>query len=92
VRVVAVPNAFFGETVTVAGLLTARDVMRAIRALRPRPSLAVIPSVMLNYRGYTLDGLSVNRMRKRLGIAVAAAADLTEMMSIIDSDVRRTSR
>ncbi|MBN2035691.1 MAG: DUF512 domain-containing protein [Chitinispirillaceae bacterium] len=69
VRVIPVVNLFFGETVTVAGLLTARDVMHAIDAAqkKERFSGVFVPAVMFNYAGYTLDGFSPERIARMTG-------------------------
>ncbi len=53
VRVVPVKNEFFGPHVTVAGLLTARDILRALEGAPPGE--VVIPGVMLNEDGRFLD-------------------------------------
>jgi putative radical SAM enzyme (TIGR03279 family) len=82
-RAVAVENRFFGPGVTVAGLLTGRDIVRTLRAVRPKPSFAVVPRVVLNYRGYTLDGYSAKRMSRRAGQAIRVAADLEELVSLV---------
>ncbi|HDD53278.1 MAG TPA: DUF512 domain-containing protein [Thermosulfidibacter takaii] len=56
VRVLEVKNRFFGSQVTVAGLLTARDVLDAL-VKAPRGEV-FIPSVMLNEEGRFLDDLT----------------------------------
>ena len=65
----AVTNRFFGDTVTVAGLLTARDVIHAVRrALKTKCfDRVILPAVMFNYAGYTLDGYSAKRLAKEAG-------------------------
>ncbi|MBC7227110.1 MAG: DUF512 domain-containing protein [Thermoflexales bacterium] len=56
-EVVPVPNRFFGETVTVAGLLTGQDVVAHLRD-RPLREKVVLPSVM--FRGP--EGQSLDEM------------------------------
>ncbi len=57
VRVLAIRNRFFGSRVTVAGLLTFRDI---VSQLDPRPDETVIlPSAIFNHSGQTLDGQSI---------------------------------
>lgn len=75
IDVVAVNNNYFGETVTVAGLLTARDVISTIRreSRTSNYKQIFVPSVMFNFSGYTLDGFSMQRMRKATGLNVIAA-------------------
>ncbi|MCX7855763.1 MAG: DUF512 domain-containing protein [Anaerolineae bacterium] len=57
-EVVPVPNRFFGETVTVAGLLTGQDVVARLRE-RPPQEKVVLPAVM--FRGP--EGQSLDEMR-----------------------------
>lgn len=57
-EVVPVPNRFFGETVTVAGLLTGQDVVAHLRE-RPPQEKVVLPAVM--FRGP--EGQSLDEMR-----------------------------
>ncbi len=53
-RVLGVANGFFGGNVSVAGLLTSRDVVDAIREDGARGEY-VLPDVMFNEEGLTLD-------------------------------------
>ncbi len=64
-EVLAVKNNFFGDTVTVAGLLTGRDVVRALK--NARRELVVVPDVMFNDDGLTIDDLTVDDIAKRSG-------------------------
>jgi NifB/MoaA-like Fe-S oxidoreductase len=56
IEVLAVHNRFFGGNVNVAGLLTAQDIIVQLeeRGL-PHESIVVLPSVMFNADGLTLD-------------------------------------
>jgi putative radical SAM enzyme (TIGR03279 family) len=82
VEVVPVINTFFGNSVTVAGLLTARDVIPVLKKYRGNFTYAILPSVMFNYAGSTLDGYSTERIGKESGVKVKTA----EMMSDIFID------
>ncbi len=60
VEVVPVTNAFYGATVTVAGLLAGADVRRALLALPPEPRRTVLlPPRMFNANDVTLDDLDL---------------------------------
>jgi putative radical SAM enzyme (TIGR03279 family) len=76
----AVENRYFGETVTVAGLLTAADVIRKAKSiLTDVPCDAVIlPKAMFNHAGYTLDGYSLNRVCKSINLPVKTAGTVGE--------------
>ncbi len=80
--VCSVTNDFFGDSVTVAGLLTAKDMIKAARKHGADADSIFIPSCSLNYRGYTLDGYSLNRMRNILGKPVYAPASLQDLLAI----------
>ena len=73
--IVAVKNDYFGETVTVAGLLTAKDIMHTIKeeSKNKKYGQVIIPSVMFNFCGYTLDGFSLQRICKATGFNIRTA-------------------
>jgi len=53
-RVIIVKNEYLGETVTVTGLLSAQDVIKAL-SLHKLSGLALLPSNMFNQEGLTID-------------------------------------
>jgi len=56
VNVVAVPNRTFGETVTVAGLLTVADVIAALRDAPPADVIVLPDEMFRGPEGCSLDG------------------------------------
>ncbi len=76
-RIVDVYNDFFGRSITVAGLITATDI---IAQAKDMPAYTVIPSTMLREFTHTfLDGISVEELEKKLNtkiIVSAGGADL----------------
>ncbi|HEX3019123.1 MAG TPA: DUF512 domain-containing protein [Chitinispirillaceae bacterium] len=82
--IVAVNNNYFGETVTVAGLLTAKDVIRTIKreAALKRYQQIFLPAVMFNYGGHTLDGFSLQRINKTTGLKIRTAESLEQLFGI----------
>jgi NifB/MoaA-like Fe-S oxidoreductase len=80
VEVVGVPNAFFGTGVTVSGLLTAQDVVRALAGRVA--DRVVLPRAMFDTAGErTLDDWTLNELAARLpGVARVArsAGELLE--------------
>jgi putative radical SAM enzyme (TIGR03279 family) len=55
-EVLAIRNRFFGGNVNVAGLLTAQDIIAQLREYDPpREAVVVLPSVLFNADGLTLD-------------------------------------
>ncbi len=84
IAVEPVQNAFFGEQVTVAGLLTARDVLDAIR-MHAGCDIIIIPGAMFNYRGHTLDGWSIDRIARVAGKPVHIADSLEQIVAHLSS-------
>jgi NifB/MoaA-like Fe-S oxidoreductase len=78
VRVLPVENLFFGETVTVSGLLTAQDVIPALRT--SGCTRAILPRVMFDYQGTrTIDEHSPQQIAEAAGMPVALAGDPAEL-------------
>lgn len=66
----ALENYFFGERVTVTGLLTGSDLMTGLKDI-PKNSNVVIPDVMLKKgEELFLDNISVNEVESRLNIKI----------------------
>jgi putative radical SAM enzyme (TIGR03279 family) len=80
IEAIAAENRFFGAPVTVAGLLTARDVIRTVRSVDKRPKILFLPPAMFNRRGHTLDGWSAGRMGAALGAHVIVPGSLHAMV------------
>ncbi len=66
--VLGVDNGFLGETVTVAGLLSGRDVVEALKSVSNK--MALLPDVMFNDDGLTLDDFTLEDIAKFSGIEV----------------------
>jgi putative radical SAM enzyme (TIGR03279 family) len=79
-----VDNHYFGETVTVAGLLSAKDVIKKIKNLSGESSYTynevILPGAMFNHAGYTLDGYSPSRVGKSVNLSVKAAGTIGEVI------------
>ena len=56
VEIVVVKNNFFGHTVTVAGLLTAKDILSTISKLE-KDIPVIVPDIIFNNDNLTLDGI-----------------------------------
>jgi NifB/MoaA-like Fe-S oxidoreductase len=78
VDVVPVVNRFFGETVTVAGLLTGQDVVAQLRE-RELGDLVMLPPAMFGGpEGQSLDGMWPQEVGEVLGRAVKVADRVRE--------------
>lgn len=69
VKVVSIKNNFLGETITVAGLITAGDLIEQLRGMDLGDEL-LIPRVMLNHDMIFLDDKTVDDVEKALNIKV----------------------
>lgn len=69
-RVAAVPNTTFGETVTVAGLLCGRDFLQAL-AGKPLGNALVVPDVALRDERF-LDDMTKDELSEALGVPVVS--------------------
>src|SRR6476659_4778345 len=74
VTLLPVINQFFGETVTVSGLLMARDVVAALQAVGAQRAL--LPRVMFDHTGLrTLDEYSLDQIAAESGARLAVAGE-----------------
>jgi len=86
-RLTPVVNEFFGAVTTVSGLLTGRDVVDALRG-QELGTRVFLPSAMFTGRygagsappGMTLDGWMIEDIEAELGLPVAMAGTLSEVL------------
>lgn len=90
--VAPVVNRFFGESVTVAGLLAASDIIRTAKQFLSSVDAVIIPAMLFNSRGYTLDGYSRERMAKIIGIPVIPVHTIHELTEKVLHSKRGKSR
>jgi NifB/MoaA-like Fe-S oxidoreductase len=84
-----VRNEFFGEQVTVAGLLTAGDVVDQIGPLGSA-DLVVLPRVMFDYAGErTIDDKSPDWIAEQLGSPIDMARHPQELVQLVRSLVKQ---
>ena len=80
-EVLAVANRYFGPTVTVAGLLSGRDVLSEAGEPR-RGDLVVLPADAVNHDGVFVDGTSLAEVEQRLRPAqVTTGRELVEALA-----------
>jgi len=90
-RVVTVPNDFFGTSVTVAGLLAGRDVLRALRdaEIAGDQAVVLIPDVALDDAGRFIDSVPIDELRAAVGAPVRVARDPADICAALDMPTRR---
>lgn len=72
VDVYAIRNDFFGDTVTVAGLVTGRDIYAQLRG-KDLGERLIVPSVMLReFKDVFLDDMRMSELADKLGVPVQA--------------------
>ncbi|MEW6417336.1 MAG: DUF512 domain-containing protein [Nitrospirota bacterium] len=70
IDVVSIENKFFGTSITVAGLLTGRDIIKAVSDRIEGHETILIPDVVLNEENRFLDDITLNNVEEALGIPV----------------------
>jgi putative radical SAM enzyme (TIGR03279 family) len=80
IRLVCVENHLLGEEVTVAGLLSGADVVRAYRAAGVGATLVALPRRMFDAQGaYTIDGWTPARLAQELRAEVCTVDSMREL-------------
>jgi NifB/MoaA-like Fe-S oxidoreductase len=82
VTLLPIVNQFFGETVTVSGLLMGQDVVAALKASGTQRAL--LPRVMFDHTGTrTLDEYSLDRIAAESGASLALAGEPDEVVRYV---------
>ncbi len=83
--VLEVKNRFFGERITVTGLITAGDIIYTLKNMQNPPTKIVLPSVMLK-EGSTqfIDGLCVSDIERKCGVTVSVVQDFYSFKELAD--------
>lgn len=82
VNLLPLVNQFFGETVTVSGLLMGQDVVPALAASGAQRAL--LPRVMFDHTGVrTLDEYTLDRIAAESGVTVAVAGEPDEVVRYV---------
>jgi len=88
--VLAVKNRFFGETVTVAGLICGEDIINAVKD--QKPEILFIPAVALRHeRDLFLDNVPFSRLPAELGCQVVAVENGTDLLDQIENLLKERS-
>ncbi|MDY0324685.1 MAG: DUF512 domain-containing protein [Candidatus Cloacimonadaceae bacterium] len=77
-------NDFFGEQVTVAGLITFSDIVMQFSP--KKPVTVILPDVIFNHEGFTLDGKSREDVRGALDTPIILMDQLWEAWVCLDKD------
>ena len=81
VEIVEVKNSFFGDTVTIAGLLGGRDILDALQGSDEPGDIVVLPSEALNADEVFIDDVSLDELRSKLApSAFCTGYEVTEAL------------
>ena len=78
-RVLSVPNTFFGGNVDVAGLLTGADMVDAINEEQPS-GIVLIPAITFNASALTLDDMTLADLKAQTGADIRLCDDVVESL------------
>ena len=78
-RVLSVPNRFFGGNVDVAGLLTGADMVDAINEEQPS-GVVLIPAITFNASALTLDDMTLADLKSQTGADIRLCGDVVESL------------
>jgi putative radical SAM enzyme (TIGR03279 family) len=93
VRVLPVRNQFFGERVSVSGLLTGKDVREAIEKGAETGETVFLPRAMFDADGQlTLDGMTLAELQEGLAARLAVAGRLSEVIRQLASEKQKSQR
>jgi NifB/MoaA-like Fe-S oxidoreductase len=82
-RVLAVRNRFFGDSVTVAGLLAGRDVADALASAGIAERPVILPGVALSDGKLFIDSYPLSQLRSLVGAPVVVAENATDIVRAI---------
>ena len=73
-RVIPIKNRFFGETVTVSGLITGGDLTDQLKGV-PTDEILITENMLRKGEAVFLDDMTLEEARNRLGVPVLTVAD-----------------
>ncbi len=88
IRLVIAQNSFFGPSVTVAGLLTGRDILRALKGKHPGDLVVVPSSALKEDEDLFLDNMRLEQLEQALSVKVLKAGNFSELVTILRRDGR----
>ncbi len=84
VKLVRVKNVFFGESVTVAGLLTGKDILTSLKRRRIGDMLLVPAEAFKEDEDIMLDGMNREHLERCVGAPVLKVDSFSDIASILN--------
>jgi putative radical SAM enzyme (TIGR03279 family) len=91
VKLIAVPNRFFGPAVTVAGLLTGSDIAAALEGKRTGDLVIVPADALKEDEQVFLDGMRLDRLGELLKVEIFPARRFQDILTLVKTEGRRTA-
>ena len=82
-RQVAAKNRFFGPSVTVAGLLTGRDIVHSLKGKKLGDLVLIPANVLKEDERIFLDDMSLDQMEGLLGVPVRTVTGFRKLVDIL---------
>ncbi len=83
IRVLAAKNHFFGSSVSVAGLLTGQDIIKAAQGRRLGEVLAIPAAALKDTEDVFLDDMSLDQVQKTLSLPVIKVEQFSDITSLL---------
>jgi putative radical SAM enzyme (TIGR03279 family) len=89
IRLVIARNGFFGSSVTVAGLLTGQDILRALKGKRLGELVLIPSSALKEDDDVFLDNLRLEQLEQALSVKVVKTESFSEVVKVLRGEGRR---
>jgi NifB/MoaA-like Fe-S oxidoreductase len=90
IKLVIAQNGFFGPSVTVAGLLTGQDILRALKGRRLGDLVLIPSSAMKEDEDLFLDNMRLEQLEQALSVKVLKAENFSELVTMLRGQGRRS--
>ncbi len=90
IRLVIARNGFFGASVTVAGLLTGQDILRALKGKRLGDLVLISSSALKEDEDVFLDNMRLEQLEQALSVKVLKVESFSEVVNVLRGEGRRS--
>lgn len=90
IRLVIAKNYFFGPSVTVAGLLTGQDILRALKVKRPGDLVMIPASALKEDDDLFLDNMRLRQLEQALSVRILKAENFSDIVDALRNERSRT--
>lgn len=89
IKVIAIKNKFFGETITVAGLLTATDIIDQLKGIDLGDGLIITKDMLKADEDIFLDNITLEGLKEKLGTDIKVVkVDGQEFVDLFKNNMR----